>query len=199
MVLNKIEPILDKLHGLRSSLNVAFPEQFPRVICVVSTRRGEGTTTVAMGLAVSLARQKKRVALIDLNFREQGISALFGAPPRAGISDVLAGNAVWKDVARDFAGVQAAPSGTSPVTDPLDLLESQDMRAFLQTLKNDYDAVIIDTPCLSEYRDSVIISRLSDYVLYVIGSGMAPREKVKESVRLLGDVRLGIVLNREKD
>ena len=99
---------------------------------------------------------------------------------------------------QDVSGVHVVCTGMATVNDPLELLESPGMGNLLETLKKNYSVVIFDTPPLSEYQDGVVIAQYADFVIYVIARGRTSRERVKEAIGLLGNKRIGIVLNRDR-
>ncbi len=189
---------MGKFHELRSSIKDRSSGTFPRVVSVVSTRNGEGKTTVAGCLAMSLARQGQRVAAVDLNFRTPGLHEFFSLTRSAGVTDVLTGTAALEEIVQDVSGVHVACTGMATVTDPLELLESPGMGKLVETLKENYSVVLFDTPSLSEYRDGVVTAQYADFVIYVIARGMASKEQVKESLGPLGKKRIGIVFNRDR-
>jgi capsular exopolysaccharide synthesis family protein len=195
---NKQQPVMDKFSELRSSLKDPATGAFPRVISVVSAACGEGKTTIAGNLAKSLSSQGQRVALVELNFRSPGLSTFFARPAPVGLSDVLHGKAEIKDSIREIEGMHVLFSGTSSVTDALDLLESPRMRDLLQILTNEFAVVILDTPALGDYRDGIIAAQYADYVLYVLASGTATKTRIKECLSQLGPKRIGVVFNRDR-
>jgi capsular exopolysaccharide synthesis family protein len=195
---NKQQPVMDKFSELRSTLKDPETGAFPPVITVVSAASGEGKTTVAGNLAKSLANQGQRVALVEMNFRSPGLSQFFAKTASPGLSDVLNGKAEMQDILRDIEGVQVIFSGTSSVTDALDLLESSRMRDLLQRLAREFSIVILDTPALGDYRDGIIAAQYADFVLYVLANGAATKTRIKECISQLGPKRIGIVYNRDR-
>ncbi len=193
---NHWESQMDKFHELRSSLRDPASGAIPRVMSVVSAKKGEGKTTVAACLAMSLAKQGQRVVVVELNFRNPGLSDFFAQPRSAGITDVLLGEAALEDIVKDVSGIHVACAGMATGIDPLELLESPGMGKLVEALKKDYAVVILDNSSISEYRDGVVTAQYADFIIYVVARGMASKERVKESLGLLGNNRIGIVFNK---
>jgi Mrp family chromosome partitioning ATPase len=79
--------------ALRTNLSYVSPARPPRVIVVTSALSGDGKTTSASNLAVTLAQQNKRVLLIDAETRRGNMHTLFGIPANPGFFDLLYGQA----------------------------------------------------------------------------------------------------------
>ncbi len=189
--------LMDKFHELRSSLADPGSGKLPRVISVVSAGKGEGKTTVAACLAMSIAKHG-RVAIVDANIRSPGLADFFDLPRARGISEVLLGMASLGEIVREAAGVHVACAGMETVADPLGLLGSPAMGKLVEELRNGFDTVILDSPPLADHRDGVVTSRHADCVLFVIARGMVSKERVRRSLHSIEGMPLGIVFNRDR-
>ena len=81
---------------------------------------------------------------------------------------------------------------------PAELLGSEQMRRLIDTLAPKFDFVIIDSPPVAAFTDSVLISSMVDGVLLVIHGGKSSREIARRSLKMLQEVGariLGVVLN----
>jgi capsular exopolysaccharide synthesis family protein len=120
--------------------------------------------------------------------------------PRSGLSNVLTGSA---DVQQTITRSQVVPSlfvlpaGTPP-PNPAELLASANMRDLIESLKRDYDHIVIDTPPTLSVTDAVVLSTRSDAVVLVIRSGKTTKQALRRARELLVRVNAkitGVLLN----
>ena len=204
-------PLVGRLAGLSSATkafravrltveNASGPNR-PRVVVVTSAAPGEGKSTVAVGLAVSLARSGSRVLLVDANLWRPRLTEYLGlAASASGLTDVLAGGAEVNDVtlSTDDSRLRVLPAGPLP-EDPGELLGSPVMRALLDGLREAYDVVVVDTPPLLPLVDGAAVSALVDGVLLVTRHGKTSRDELAEAATALSAVEariLAVVINR---
>ncbi|MCW2682238.1 MAG: Non-specific protein-tyrosine kinase [Blastococcus sp.] len=173
----------------------------PRVLVVTSAAPGEGKSTVAVGLSVSLARSGSRVVLVEGNLWRPRLAPYLGVSPGdRGVTDVLAGRAAAQDVivATEVANLALLPAGPMP-EDPGELLGSMEMDALLQALRGSYDYVIVDATALLPLVDAAAVSALSDGCLLVTRCGKARQHELAEAATAIAAVNarlIGVVLNR---
>lgn len=153
-----------------------------KTVLMTSYGCSEGKTFLAIRLAESFARIGKKVLLCDLNFRNPAVEKELGLTGIRGLSDLL--SAQQSLVSRNYhdyvipvpvKGFDAVVAGQSNSFHPADLLGHQDMRQFLQQLKETYDVVIYDTAAVGEYADTLELADLADITCFVCVSGKTPR------------------------
>jgi capsular exopolysaccharide synthesis family protein len=170
-----------------------------RVLLITSAQSAEGKTTIAVNLALSLARLKYRVLLVDANMRFPCIQRALGLPDRLGLVDHLASGVDWRSCLH--AGVRAnldVLAGSQPQTSPADLLSMPAMGAMLDQAAAQYDYVVIDAPAvLPHVADVRSLEAVSDSVLFAVRHGFTPRESVTLALSQLERVA-GVVLNRSE-
>ena len=183
--------------------NVAFsrPDQPPRTLVITSALPGDGKSTSAANLAVTLAQQGRSVVLIDADMRRGALHRLFGVTGEPGLSNVLLGHAALADALRevDVDGVRlrVIPTGAYPPT-PAELLGTARMSSLLDDLAATHDAVIIDTPPLNAVTDAAIAGSKADGVVIVTRAGVTDRDAYLYALEQLSAVQarvLGTVLN----
>jgi capsular exopolysaccharide synthesis family protein len=170
-----------------------------KVVLVTSPRRGDGTTTTASNLAVSLARAGQRTLLIDANLRQPSLARLYALAGDRGLTQVLQGKrpasqAIQRSPVENLDVIAAGPEAA----DSTKLLLSPRLKDVLGELRSHYDAVILDTPAVLEAPDACILASLADGVLLVVRDGVTKRGDAEGMVRLLQvlDVPLlGVVFN----
>jgi tyrosine-protein kinase Etk/Wzc len=173
-----------------------------RVVLVTSALPGDGKTTVATNLALTMASEGKRVLLIDADLRGGRVDAMLGLPLSAGLGDVLRSQqafeaAVMKVPAGGGREVHVLPRGTAKA-DPAALLASDKPRELLARARELYDMVILDTPPVNAVADAALLSRQCDGVLVVARAGVTARDALAfamEQLRIVHAPVIGAVLN----
>ncbi|MDR3701271.1 MAG: polysaccharide biosynthesis tyrosine autokinase [Candidatus Sulfopaludibacter sp.] len=174
-----------------------------RVLVVTSLSPGEGKTTVASNLAISLAGVAGKVLLIDGDRRRARLHTVFGCENDRGIADLLNPDGA-PNVSVEDCIVQTAvpnlcllPSGGRGLSSS-DLLYSPRMSKLIGDLRRQFNVVLIDTPPLLNLADARVLGRISDGVILVIRAGrvrweaaMAVEQRLYED----GITVLGTVLN----
>lgn len=149
-----------------------------KVIMLVSANPGSGKTFVTINLGAVLAIQGKKVLLVDVDLRKGTLSRIAGSP-RTGISKQLADEHFSsEDIIRDVDGIPGLdllPSGVLP-PNPTELLYSDYAEELMESLRKEYDYILLDCPPVDLVADSQIISRLADMTIYVMRAGLFDKQ-----------------------
>jgi succinoglycan biosynthesis transport protein ExoP len=188
--------------SIRTSILLSSSGNPPKTIAVSSPNPGEGKTTTVMNTAIVLSQTGARVIIIDADMRKPRIHKVFGKENGVGLSSFLSGNADLEAVIQKskFPELYYIPSGPIP-PNPSELLGSVLFKKMIEGLESRFHYLIIDSPPLLAFSDSVIISTNVDGVVMVVIGGKTPRETLKRSkeVLLQVDARiLGVVINRAR-
>jgi succinoglycan biosynthesis transport protein ExoP len=199
LVAKPMSRFAEAIRLVRTGIQMADVDHVPRVIQVTSAIPNEGKTTISLSLAFSAAAtSSQKVALVECDFRHTSLTRFFGLEKRKGVVDLLLGNETIESIIHvdEETGVHVFVGG-SKTQNPPDLLGSERMRDFVETLRSRYDYVILDTPPVGPVADAIVASALADKVVFIIHWGRTAREVVSDSVRLiLGDKKVaGVVLN----
>ncbi|HEY7751157.1 MAG TPA: polysaccharide biosynthesis tyrosine autokinase [Ignavibacteriaceae bacterium] len=170
-----------------------------KTILVTSSAPQEGKTTIAINLAGSFAQSQKRTLLIDCDLRKPAMHKIFKADRVPGLIDHLTGNAELKDVIKksEIPNLEFITSGTIP-PNPAEMLDSKEMRMFLNDLRKSYDLIVIDSPPIIAVADSEILSSMVDGTVLIVSADTTEIELMRRSVELLmreNTQFLGAVLN----
>ncbi|MCO4464668.1 capsular polysaccharide biosynthesis protein CpsD [Streptococcus infantarius subsp. infantarius] len=181
--------------------NIQFSGRNLKVIALTSAQPGEGKSTTATNLAISFAKAGFRTLLIDADTRNSVMSGTFKSNERyQGLTSFLSGNAELSDVICDTSidNLMILPAGQVP-PNPTSLIQNDNFKSMIETVRGLYDYVIIDTPPLGLVIDAAILAHHSDASLLVVKAGADKRRtvtKLKEQLEQSGSVFLGVILNK---
>jgi len=167
---------------------------------VTSPRGGEGATTTAANLAISIALDvNQTVLLVDLNLRDPSIQRKFGLEPAAGIDDYLRGACGLKDCLFNpgMSRLVVLPARVPKGADP-ELIVSPRMVALAKELRTRYaDRIIIfDTPPLLDSGETLGFLPNVEGVLFVARSGHTTKTELDRAADLLRNYQvIGTLLN----
>ena len=191
--------IAEAVRELRTNIQYMDVDNPPRVLVVTSPLPGDGKSTIASNLAITLASGGQPVVLIDGDLRRPVVSGLFGLPEGAGISDVLAGRAKISEVAHRYGNGNLLIVGAGKIPpNPSEVLGSARMRDLLAAVSRDA-VVIIDAPPLIPVTDAAVLAHSADGAVIVGTVGKTTYEvlgKALGNLERAGARALGIILNR---
>jgi protein-tyrosine kinase len=188
----------ERFRTLRSRLYQIAAARPLRRVLVTSSVPAEGKTFVAANLAHSIARQPdRRVLLIDADLRAPGLHSTLGAPNTPGLTDYLRGEADKYAVIQKGPGENLCfiPCGHD-VSNPSELLLSDQMKELLELATPMFDWVILDSPPALLVHDASSLADLCDGVLFVVKAGSTSYENAEKACsEFRGEKVLGVVLN----
>lgn len=185
---------------LRASLvSIPVPSGL-HVILVTSPRHGEGTTTVAVGLATALAKEREaRVLLVEGNFRSPSFSSVLPLTSGVGVLDFAAGRATPEALATRLEQLNLSVIAAGAATGTGSKVEIVD--ELVGRLQSQFDFIIIDGPPVNIYADASVLSTRVDGVILVVeadGTPVSEAEAAKRQLDRVGARILGVVLNRRR-
>lgn len=197
---NPRSPVSEAYRRLRTNIQFLAPDKEIRVIMATSARFGEGKTTTIANLAVTYAREGKRVLVIDTDLRRPSLHAVFKQSNRSGLTDVLTRKYEMEQAIRPtfVERLFLLPAGPLPPS-PAELLVTRSMAQLVENCRQAYDIVLIDTPPVYALTDAQIVSSLCDGVLLVVEAGRVKRKmvlKAKANLERAGAKLLGVVLSK---
>ena len=184
---------------LRTNLRFADVDHPPRSIVVTSPMPGEGKSTSACNIALTLALAGSRVVLVEADLRKPRVGEYLGLDSGVGLTNVLAGQHTLEDVLVPWRRqtLTVLPAGPVP-PNPSELLGSQHMGNLLKALGARYDYVIIDSPPLLPVTDGAVLATLTDGAILIARHGKTSRDDLEQAAHALEAVNaklLGTVLN----
>ena len=169
-----------------------------KIITVSSAMAGEGKTTNSVNLAISFSQLGKKVLLIDADLRRPSIHKKLKIENTDGLSGILGGfSSIEKTVVSINPSFSVLPSGLTP-PNPSELLASREFEALLQTFKESFDYIIIDTAPVGIVSDALTVGKASDGILLVVkekSTTYSEFERVVDALKLAEITLLGVLLN----
>ena len=189
----------ESYRAIRTAILLSRAAEAPKTLLVASGAKAEGKTVTAVNIAMAFAQMGGRVLLIDADLRRARCHEVLGVHNLVGLTEVLVGQKQASEVIRPIGngGLSFMSAGSVP-PNPTELLASRRMQEVLEELAASYDSVLIDSPPVMPVSDSVVLSRLVDGVVIVVGP-RTPKQLVRHACSRLGQVGariLGVVLNQ---
>lgn len=184
---------------LRTNIQYSSFDKEMKIILITSTGPGEGKTTTAGNLAITMAQGDKKVLLVDCDLRKPSVHKKFKLSNTKGLSNYLIGESDLEEVIHNYSkNLYILTSGTIP-PNPSEMLSSKRMKNFLEKQKEEFDCVIVDSPPVMAVTDAQILSTIVEGVLLVTASGETEKEGLQRAKDQLLKVKaniLGVVLTK---
>lgn len=191
-------PIMVHFRRLQVSLSGLQSNNMCKVMVFTSSNQKEGKSTISTNMAITLCSNKRtKVAIVDCDFRKPTLNKLLGFSPKKGLSDYLLEEADIKDILINglVQNLTMVPVGNKP-SNTCELFASERMRQVITYLREHFDYVIIDTPPVLAFPDTVIIAPLSDGVVFVLNCKKTRKSIAKRAIETLSNCKiLGFVMN----
>ncbi len=193
-------PRAESFRQLRTNLQFANVGGRAKTVLITSSLPGEGKSTTATNLAITLASAGQTVCLIDADLRRPMINEYLGLDRTAGLTTALVGAADVNDLLQPWGqdNLYVLTSGQIP-PNPSELLGSDGMKDLISRVEKAFDVVIIDAPPLLPVTDAAVLSQHVGGIVLVVGVQKIKHQDLQKSLKaleLVGSNLLGIVLNR---
>jgi capsular exopolysaccharide synthesis family protein len=188
----------EQYRALRTRILHADPSLPAHVVLVTSPGRGEGRTLTAGNLGLAMAQEwQRRICIVDADLRHPQMHRIFGLPDGPGLCDVLTGQATLDDALLTLEEHQVTilPAGNVP-SRPAELLGTTAMRRVVDSLRAQFDRVVVDATSATPLADVSILAPLVDRVLVVVRAGFTTKPAIHDALAAIDSSKLlGLVLN----
>jgi len=193
-------PAAEAYRAISTSVQFATMGRPGQVLLVTSPNAGDGKTTTAANLAVTMASAGKRVVLVDGDLRKPSLHQIFNLENRVGLtSALLSGNGARSCIQPSaFDNLSVLTSGPL-LPNPSELLSSSRMRDLMEAMRREADAVVVDSPPALVVTDATLLAALADSTILVAEAGRTRSAALRQAVDGLSratDRLLGVVLNK---
>jgi tyrosine-protein kinase Etk/Wzc len=193
------DPAVESLRSFRAALQFALPHFKNNVVMLAGATRGLGKSFVVANLAAVIASSGKRVLLLDADFRNGHLHRYFGVSRERGLSKAINGEIGSEDIIHYnvLDNLDFIPTGVLP-PNRSEFLLLLNFSALLESLRSDYDLVLINPPSILLASDALIIGRHAGAAFIVARAGVTTDAEIVESIKRLNHVGLspqGILFN----
>jgi capsular exopolysaccharide synthesis family protein len=192
----------ESIRLLRTNIEFASATHEIATIGITSPNPGEGKSTVAANLAVTLAQAGFVTALMDADLRRPTQHRLFQTGNERGLSTLLTmAERPWSWAAREtmVPNLTLIPAGPLP-PNPADLLSLERLRQILADMRSTFDVIVVDTPPVLAVSDPLILAAHVDGMVLVTSGGKTRLDALKRAAETLhrGSIRvIGVVINQQ--
>jgi len=197
-VVDPTAPASEAYRMMRTNLFYASVDNPPKVVALTSAGPGEGKSTTAANLGVTLSEAGKNTLVVDCDLRKPMLHHYFETRNMTGLVDILTTERrpqeVWHEPMLKLRLITAGP----PPLNPAELLSSRRFAEFLKQVRGQFDYVLVDTPPVTMVTDSAVVGALADGVLLVLDAQGTRKNSLRRAMRDLEGVGarvLGTILN----
>ncbi|MBJ9970246.1 polysaccharide biosynthesis tyrosine autokinase [Providencia hangzhouensis] len=196
---NPADTAVEAIRSLRTSVYFSVMNQGNNLVMVTSASPGVGKSFVTSNMAVVLANAGKKVLLIDTDLRKGRIHKAFGLSNKLGLSDYLSQSDTSQPNIHNsvIENLDVICRGKN-VTHSSELLMSERFKRLLDTVKGQYDIVVIDTAPILAITDSAIIGKYVGTSLLIAYYGVNTVKDIELSLKRFkqNDIEItGVILN----
>lgn len=172
-------------------------------LMVTSAQPGDGKTTTAINLALTMAKEfQQTVLLVDCDLQQQDVHKQMGYKSERGLINYLLDDCPVSELFT-WPGIEkiSVISGGRLIRESTELLGSPRMKELVSDMKVRYPDrfVIFDMQSISAGADALVFAPLVDHIIMVVQEGKTPLKEIKRSVDMLPEGKLlGLMLNRHK-
>ncbi len=197
----KNNPITGVFDTLRTQVLQKMEENNWRTLAIVSPTPGSGKTLTSINLAISIAQQPHKTAmLVDFDLRRPRVANYLGLHTEKSLNEFLSGKAELSEVMVNPGIPRLVVLPTQrPVNRSAETLSSSMVANLIKSVKERYKSrvVIFDLPPMLNSDDAMVVLPQIDCILLVVASGMSTETEIEETLHHLPQENLlGVILNK---
>lgn len=194
MALDPISPVSESYRRLQANVIYSHPDDRFKTLIITSSNKSEGKTTICANLAVALAESGKRVCMVDCDFRRPRLHKIMGATQQPGLTDVLFNEVTLTEAVQEtlVPSVSLLASGMRP-PNPAQVIRSRKLYDLLQSLKEHYDHVLIDSAPFGIISDVAPLFNLADGVILAVRFNKAKEPELDLTLENLQKVKANLI------
>ena len=202
IVANSKTALGESFRSLRVNLQYLTLGNENNVIGVTSSVESEGKTFCSINLAAAMAQAGRKTVIIDADLRRPKVAATFRIKNDKGLSSYLIGTHSIKDIITPttIKGLDVITSGPIP-PNPIDLIALPRMEELINTLKQSYNTIIIDSSPIGYVSEYIILMKYTNANIYIVRSNYTNKLHLEKINKLYEEKKiknLSILLNDAK-
>lgn len=167
-----------------------------KTILITSSISGEGKSTVAGNLAISLSKNNHKVLVIDCDLRRPSLHNKFNIENEYGVGEILLGENELKSSIKKIDSRLSVLTAGKIKNDTAELFATENMKQLLDEVRITYDYIIIDSAPIIPVADTCVLARVIDAAVLVVRANKSIEKLViqgyeklkKTSIKILGTV-----------
>ncbi|NPV83595.1 MAG: polysaccharide biosynthesis tyrosine autokinase [Candidatus Aminicenantes bacterium] len=189
----------EAFRSIRTSLLLSFDSPARKALIFSSPLSKDGKSSVISNLGLALAQAHKRVVIVDSDLRKPRQQEIFNVDYTWGLTHFLSSIVDASEIIRPtaYTNLFVVPSGVTP-SDPLEIMFSDKMKAFISFLKQQFDFVLFDSPPILAVSDALVLGKQVDGLILVVRAGQTPLNALKQARNKVEDHKincLGVIIN----
>ena len=183
----------ESVKKLRSKLEATSDKHGYKSFMITSAYENEGKSSVAANLALALAKNGRKVVLVDTDFNKPALFKIFNLDDSKSLNKAIEGSSNWRsEVVNDRSGLDLLPC-SQDLYKSEQLTESSKLKAIIKELEEEYDFVIVDTSPAYFLNEPTIMNGLVDATLFVVRQDFAPSDVINETIKRLTYVKDNVI------
>lgn len=186
----------ESINKLRSKVEASSDKHGYKSFMITSVYENEGKSSVAANLALALAKNGRKVVLVDADFNKPAVFKIFDLDGSKSLNKAIEGTSSWRSqVVSDRSGLDLLPCSQDSLKSEI-LTNSKKLDEIMKELREEYDFVIVDTSPAYLLNETMAMNELVDATLFVVRQDYATSDVINETVKRLTYVKdnvLGVV------
>lgn len=186
----------ESINKLRSKVEASSDKHGYKSFMITSAYENEGKSSVAANLALALAKNGRKVVLVDADFNKPTVFKIFDLDGSKSLNKAIEGTSSWRSqVASDRNGLDLLPCSQDTLKSEI-LTNSKKLDEIMKELREEYDFVIVDTSPAYLLNEPMAMNELVDATLFIVRQDYATSDVINETVKRLTYVKdnvLGVV------
>lgn len=184
------------MNKLRSKVEASSDKHGYKSFMITSAYENEGKSSVAANLALALAKNGRKVVLVDADFNKPAVFKIFDLDGSKSLNKAIEGTSSWSSqIVSDRTGLDLLPCSQDTLKSEI-LTNSKKLDEIMKELREEYDFVIVDTSPAYLLNETMAMNELVDATLFVVRQDYATSDVINETVKRLTYVKdnvLGVV------
>lgn len=186
----------ESINKLRSKVEASSDKHGYKSFMITSAYENEGKSSVAANLALALAKNGRKVVLVDADFNKPAVFKIFDLDGSKSLNKAIEGTSSWRSqVVSDRNGLDLLPCSQDTLKSEI-LTKSKKLDEIMKELREEYDFVIVDTSPAYLLNEPMAMNELVDATLFIVRQDYATSDVINETVKRLTYVKdnvLGVV------